>query len=270
MRRFLVAFVVGCALGAPAAHAVTPAEGEVLTTMVATAASNDPRIDVVTMADLQKVVALAAERELFDCKAAEACLGEVAAAMDAAAVLHGKIGTLGEQVVLNLSLFDTTTSTAVGRATASGRDTGALAAGIDAAVVRLLEKLPASTTGRKVRVLVMDLDLAGARDATTGAQTPSPSPSPSPPATPSRWNNNQAWVGVGVGALGGVAALGGVFAYLQAQSLDNAADGADTAATAAATYDQRDAWTAVMVAAGGCGLVGGVVGGALIASANPE
>jgi hypothetical protein len=271
VRVLLVVVAVAAAGGVRAeGRAIRAGEGDVLTSMVATAASQDVRVDVLTVADLQKAMALAADRQVLDCRATEACLAEVAAAMDAAAVLHGTIGTLGEQTVLSLALFDTNTARAVGRATATGRNLEALTGQIDDVVARLLQRLPPVADGRKLRVLVMNLDVAGAGpesrvpDAAVtgddGVATDEPSP----------WGRWQAWAGVGAVGVGALLGVVAVLAYGQAAEQDQAADAEPIAQTAQDRYRDRDAWVGVLVA-GGIGSTLGLAGGVgLVGSAFVE
>jgi hypothetical protein len=286
---------MGALLCAPGASAVTPAESELLTTMVANAASADPRVDVVTMADLQKVVTLAANRQYVDCDATEACLAEVAAALDAVAVVHGKIGELGSQVVLNLSLLDTTTTTALGRASATGRDLGDLADRIGGAVVQLLAKLPTKaptptpatttttpttttttpttttttteTTTARIRVLVMEMEVAGARAARAEADASTTTTTPTGPAPWSRW---QTWTGIGALSVGALAVVGAVVAGGSARGADQAGDDEQLALKASDHYRERDVWVGWLLASSGTAAVGLVGGGVLLANGWTE
>lgn len=184
--------------GATSAAAVTPEEGALLTSLVATAAAKDARVDVLTAGDLRKAVDVEAEKSLVGCNASS-CLAEVAAAMDAAAVLHGSIGALGDDVILNLNLFDSNTATAVGRASAKGKTVSAIGDAIDGAMVEVLKNVPAVKDGKRVRVLVLDLDVVGTAAA------------PPPPPPPEKPMPLLTGVGVGVAGLGalGVVVAGG-------------------------------------------------------------
>lgn len=140
--------------------AVSADDGRLLTSLVASAAAKDARVDVVTAADLRAAVDLEADASRAGCDVTS-CLAEVAAAMDAGAVLHGTIGTLGDNVVLNLSLFDSSTATSVGRASAKANDVTSIGNGVDAAVAEVLKNVAAVKDGKRVRVLVLDLEVLG-------------------------------------------------------------------------------------------------------------
>jgi hypothetical protein len=183
----VVTVVLTLSMWATSAAAVTPEEGALLTSLVATAAAKDARVDVLTAGDLRKAVDVEAEKSLVGCNASS-CLAEVAAAMDAAAVLHGSIGALGDDVILNLNLFDSNTATAVGRARAKGKTVSQIGDAVDGAMVEVLKNVPAVKDGKRVRVLVLDLDVVG-------------SPSPPPPEKPMPLLSG---VGVGVAALGAI------------------------------------------------------------------
>jgi hypothetical protein len=270
--RWLWALVVACgvvgATGSVAGPDVTAAEGALLTSMVATAASSDPRVDVLTMSDLRKAIALAADRQLLDCRNADTCLAEIAAAMDAAAVLHGEIGLLGERVVLNLALFDTTASTAVGRTTARGADVAAVADQIEPSVVRLLEKLPTGEPGRRVRVLVLDLERAGTRNAGLAADGSGPAGTTESQVSP--WVTWPAWVGSGLAGLGLVGGLAAAWTFDQARSFDRLGRSEPTAVGAARLYDRRDTATTIAVAAAGGSLLALSGGTVLLIAAYAE
>jgi hypothetical protein len=143
-----------------AAWAVSRDDGQLLTSMVASAASADARVDVLTATDLKKAMDVEAGKMALCETTSSSCFAELAAAMDASQVLHGSLGTLGTDVVLNLSLFDSTRATAVGHITLKAHDVSALADRVDGGVSSLLARLPKST--RRVRVLVLDLDVVGA------------------------------------------------------------------------------------------------------------
>lgn len=192
------------------ALAVSRDDGQLLTSMVASAASSDARIDVLTATDLKKALDVEAGKMALCDETSSSCFAELAAAMDASQVLHGSLGTLGTDVVLNLSLFDSSRATAVGRVTLKEHNVSALADRVEGGVSSLLSRLPASS-GR-VRVLVLDLDVVGA-----------PSSSPAPPSSPADGNNAGgppvlSVVGAGVGVLG-LAGLG-IAAWQEVQLQD--------------------------------------------------
>jgi len=86
-----------------------------------------------TLADVE------AQRTITGCDEGSAsCLAEVAGALGARYVVSGTLGTLGAEVVLQLTLLDTRTARTLARGGASGADVAALRAAIDGAVVEVL------------------------------------------------------------------------------------------------------------------------------------
>lgn len=154
-------FVV-CALGvANPSRAVTASDGALLTSLVTAAASRDARFDVLSSADVRKAIDTEAQKSIAGCDE-DACLAELAEAMGARSVLHGSIGVLGDSTILSLSLFDTGAGVATGRAVVRASSVGAVGDRVDDAVGELLARVPMPPSGR-VRVLVLDLDVVGAR-----------------------------------------------------------------------------------------------------------
>ena len=247
-----------CLVLALPAAAVSVDDGALLTSMVASAAAADARVEVLTERDLQKAMDVEAGRLIMGCDtSSSSCFAEVAAAMDASQVLHGSVGTLGDDVVLNLSLFDSARATAVGRVTAKARTIGALADRVDDSVAELLARLPA-TAGQRVRVLVLELDVVGATAASSSSSSSSSSK-----ATSSSGPPVLTFVGAGVAALG-VFGLGfaGYQEVVAADAARAITDKTVSATGLAAVAQQRDdavrlgriAWIA-----GGVLVVSGVV-----------
>jgi len=245
-----------CLVLALPAAAVSVDDGALLTSMVASAAAADARVEVLTERDLQKAMDVEAGRLIMGCDtSSSSCFAEVAAAMDASQVLHGSVGTLGDDVVLNLSLFDSARATAVGRVTAKARTIGALADRVDDSVAELLARLPA-TAGQRVRVLVLELDVVGATAASSSSSSSSKATSSSGPPV-------LTFVGAGVAALG-VFGLGfaGYQEVVAADAARAITDKTVSATGLAAVAQQRDdavrlgriAWIA-----GGVLVVSGVV-----------
>jgi hypothetical protein len=236
------------------AGAVSRDDGQLLTSMVASAASADARIDVLTATDLKKAMDVEAGKMLLCDAASSSCFAELAAAMDASQVLHGSLGTLGTDVVLNLSLFDSTRATAVGRVTLKATDVSALADRVEAGVSSLLSRLPKSA--QRVRVLVLDLDVVGAPSssspppAAVGTEVPVADAGGGPPVL------SVVGVGVGLLGLGGLGYAGWQEAQLQATLKDlKAANATELASLQKRRNDE------VLLAR-----LGWIAGGALVAA----
>lgn len=84
-----------------------------LTTITARTATG---YDVVSSADMRRLMDMAATRESLDCDASgTSCLTELAAALGAERVVFGTLGQLGDTTIITLDLFDADAGTAVGR-----------------------------------------------------------------------------------------------------------------------------------------------------------
>lgn len=246
------------------AFAVSREDGELLTSMVASAASADAHLDVLTATDLKKAMDVEAGRMALCDTTSASCFAELAAAMDASQVLHGSLGTLGSDVVLNLSLFDSARATAVGRLTVKERDVSALADRIEASVTSLLARLPKST--QRVRVLVLDLDVVGApgRSSPSGPSSPaSPSSSDTSTTEPTAADGGPPVLAVVGGGVGVVGLLGLGFAGWQEVQLQTTLKSIKSANAAelAGLQQQRNAevqGAKIGWIAGGIGVAAGV------------
>jgi hypothetical protein len=108
-----------------------------VTGVVAVKLSDVKSLDVLSGDDVRRLAELEAERQVAGCDEAS-CLAELAGALGARYVVFGQLGTLGELIVVNLSLFDSERAEAVGRATAEGRSVERLPGLIGPALRKLL------------------------------------------------------------------------------------------------------------------------------------
>ncbi len=97
------------------------------------------RYDVISGADLARLVELETQRQLTDCDADDSCLAEIAGALGAERVVFGSVGRLGELTVISLSLFDTQALRAVRRTTLQLADLGELPRRLPGAVAELFD-----------------------------------------------------------------------------------------------------------------------------------
>jgi hypothetical protein len=162
----LGALVLTTALGVVSAAPLTSSDAELVSAFVATAATKDARLDVLSAADVRNAVDLEAQRAVMGCDATS-CLLEVAGAMDARLVVHGTLGTLGDVVVLTLNVFDIAAARALGRVVVQKQRVDALADAIGPAVVELLERAPTPTPGTRIRTVVLDVKLTAPPPAQT-------------------------------------------------------------------------------------------------------
>ena len=231
---------------------VTPTgtdDSRLLTGLVAAAAAEDPRADVLTAADLKSALEVEADKQLLSCDAARSCLAEIAAALDASIVISGTLDQLDDERVLQLSAFDAKRASSAGRQTARATTTKELARAADDATRRLVQPLlTALPPGTRLRILVLDVDAAD----TAGATAPAPV-------------GLLALAGGGLGVVGVVGVVVGVFADQAAAGLHaTVVDKSQNVATARAARDDLAAATAASVVGWSAGVVGLVAGVALV------
>jgi hypothetical protein len=173
--------LVVIALLAAAPPALDGGAAPLLSGVISSAASSDPRFDVVTAEDLRRAIDVEAERRMAGCEDdASSCLAEVASALGASLVLHGDVGTLGDELVCNLNLFDSSNGTSGGRRTVRAANASSLASEVERATQQMLNaflSLHAPPEGARVRLLVLDVKLRGDAAADAPAEdvgTPAP------------------------------------------------------------------------------------------------
>lgn len=96
-----------------------------------------PGLRVSTMADIRDTLTLEQTRQLLGCREDTACMAEVTDAMRADLVLTGSVGTIGNSVVLSLTLVDAAAARPLGRASETATDLDALPALLPGMVARL-------------------------------------------------------------------------------------------------------------------------------------
>lgn len=94
--------------------------------LVATGLAEYPELDVVSGDDLKNLVQLQAEKDSMGCSEDASCMAEIADALGAQLVVFGSAGRLGDDLVLNVNLFDTQRATGLGRIVVQGSDTTSL------------------------------------------------------------------------------------------------------------------------------------------------
>jgi hypothetical protein len=102
----IAAFVF--AFAALAADVPTDTDARLLGELLANAAQHK-QTEVVSQGDVKRAADLDAERQMLgDCS--ESCMAEVAAAMGARLVLEASLGSIGDETVCTLSLYDSSSS----------------------------------------------------------------------------------------------------------------------------------------------------------------
>ncbi len=111
-----------------------------ITGLVVVKLTKDPRLDVVSGQEIRGMANLAADKQAAGCD--DACLAEIAGAMDARLIVSGFVGKLGSLTVVNLSLFDATKARAVGRSTIEAESIEDVSGKLDKALNEMLAALP--------------------------------------------------------------------------------------------------------------------------------
>jgi hypothetical protein len=115
-------------------------EVETLTSLVTAHLARYPELDVMSGADIKRLVDLEAQKQSAGCDQG-ACLAEIAGAMGAQLVFFGQAGKLGSTVVLTLNVFDALKNQAVGRQPVDARDLSQLPQLIGPAIDRMVGPL---------------------------------------------------------------------------------------------------------------------------------
>lgn len=100
--------------------------------------------EVLSAADMRRLMNLEADRAAMDCKAGESCMAELAAALGADHVLFGTLGQLGGTTIVTLDLFDADAGRPVARETVRAASKAALPDALEGALSRMLGQ-PAAT-----------------------------------------------------------------------------------------------------------------------------
>jgi hypothetical protein len=95
--------------------------------LIASLASENKDLELTTGSDLRASLDVEVQRQSAGCSASS-CLGEIAGALGARYIVHGDLGKVGSDIVINLSLFDSTVGTALSHTTTTLPDLGVLRA----------------------------------------------------------------------------------------------------------------------------------------------
>lgn len=99
-----------------------PRTVNLITEIVAASFADRPVFEVLTSADVRRVVGLEAERQALGCEDEASCLAEIAGAMGADLVVFGSVGELGDLFVVTLNLYDSAKVRSLGRKSIQARD----------------------------------------------------------------------------------------------------------------------------------------------------
>jgi hypothetical protein len=117
-----------------------PGEVETLTSLITAHLARYPQLDVVSGADIKRLVDLEAQKQSAGCDEGS-CLSEIAGAIGAQLVFFGQAGKLGSTIVVTLNVFDANKGQAVGRQPIEARDLGQLPALVGPAVDNMVRPL---------------------------------------------------------------------------------------------------------------------------------
>lgn len=195
-----------------------PVDGraQTLTELVTISASQLEGTEVVSSKDIQNILALEAEKQVMGCESGAECLAEIAGALGARLVVFGQLGSLEDELILTLNLYDAERGESVARAARRSTSLKTLSAMIDPMVVELAgEKVKKLKSANAVRLLVMDLEnVAGPPSGAVEDAAPKESS-----ASPTFIAGTSA---LGVGALAiVVAGIAGGFALADQARLEN-------------------------------------------------
>jgi hypothetical protein len=129
----------------PASKSFDPATTSTIAGLIIVELGQDPRLDVISAAEVQRLAELEGDRQAVGC-GDESCLAELAGAMGARYVVFGDVGSLGSLVVMNLNLFDNQTARAIHRVTVQADGIAKIPAALPGPIAALRQALIASTT----------------------------------------------------------------------------------------------------------------------------
>ncbi len=96
------------------AEGVAPHEAALVSGLVVDALAKYEQLDVLQKADIQRMAAFEADKQMLGCSEAS-CLAEIAGALGAAYVVFGRVGILDGLILVQLNLFDAGAGKAVAR-----------------------------------------------------------------------------------------------------------------------------------------------------------
>ena len=172
---------------------------KLITSFITAELSQYETLDIISGEDMRRMMELEAEKQSIGCTDDNNCLAELAGALGADLVVYGELGKLGNQYMLQQSLFDTKKGKAIARISVQSESVGVIPGQLRA----------------KLRYLVKDfLPKDGSEGSNAIAVQPTAPAAPTPPkAKPIPLVS---WVLYSSGALS--LAAGGTLTYLGNQS----------------------------------------------------
>jgi hypothetical protein len=123
---------------------------ETIAGLIAVTLSQNPRLDVLSGADVRQLIALEGEKQSLGCADDSSCLADVAGAMGAQLIVFGNAGRLGTLLNINLNLFDATEARSVGRVAVQAKNLEELPERLRPALDQLMAKALANAPGAPV------------------------------------------------------------------------------------------------------------------------
>jgi hypothetical protein len=158
-------------------------------------------IEVLTAADMRSAVELESMREAMGCDEAS-CLSELAGALGAELIIHGKCGSLGSLTIVNLNLFDSNAVKSLSRVAVQAPSLEQLPGAMNPKMRELLRPFYAG------RGISMPGEDAPAPVATTTMSEPAPADPPPAAVASSGGPGMVPWVVAGAGGVVGLIGLG--------------------------------------------------------------
>jgi len=130
---------------------------KILDELLAVEVSRLPGYDVLSGADVRRLVELEAEKQAVGCTDDASCLAEIAGAMGAQYVISGSVGKLGTRFILTLTLFDSRAARSVSRVDLRAASIDEIADGLASKVKELMGALEVtSAPSEKPPVTIVD------------------------------------------------------------------------------------------------------------------
>lgn len=117
-----------------------PEDVQVLDSLVVQGLSRHAGLKVLSTADVRQMIDLETERQALGCDTS-GCLAEIAGAMGARYVVYGTAGRLGDTLLVQLNLFDSTAGESIAREKIEATDLAGVGRAIDPGVDRLVSPL---------------------------------------------------------------------------------------------------------------------------------
>ena len=109
----------------------------ILTDTLSTALTHGP-FAVTSASDLRVVSNLEADKQMAGCTDTSACEAELASALGADVLVHGSVGVLGDDIIVNLAMYDSNRNTAIAREKVQSKDIGRLNTKLEGAAARMI------------------------------------------------------------------------------------------------------------------------------------